>query len=111
MVEIIAIIRPTKLAETKRRLIEAGYPGYTCQKAMGRGKKPVAFLLADGTKIRTNLVTKRILNIMVPDEGKNEVVKALMDANSTGNPGDGKIFICPVEKSYNVRTRKLTDEV
>lgn len=111
MVEIIAIIRPNRLSETKQKLIEAGYPGYTCHRAMGRGKKPVDFLLADGTKIRTNLVSKRILNIMVPDEGRMEVIKAIMAANSTGNPGDGKIFVCPVEKSYNVRTRKQTDEV
>lgn len=106
MVEILAIIRPNRLADTKKKLIETGYPGFTCHKAMGRGKKPVAFMLADGSEIRTNLVNKRILNIMVPDEVEDEVVKAIMDANCTENPGDGKIFICPVEKSYNVRTRR-----
>lgn len=110
MVEIMAIIRPNKLAQTKRQLIETGYPGFTCHKAMGRGKKPVAFLLADGTKIRTNLVTKRVLDIVVPDEAEDKVVKAIMDVNSTGNPGDGKIFISKIEKSYRVRTRKSTSE-
>lgn len=111
MVEIFAIIRPQKLAATKKKLIETGYPGFTCHKAMGRGKKPVAFLLADGTTVRTNLVGKRVLNIMVPDEAEDEVVKAIIDINSTGNPGDGKIFVAPIEKSYRVRTRTLDNEV
>lgn len=110
MVEILAVIRPQKLAETKKKLIETGYPGFTCHKAMGRGKKPVAFLLADGTSIHTNLVAKRVLNMMVPDEAENEVVKAIIEVNSTGNPGDGKIFIAPIEKSYRVRTRTLEYE-
>ncbi len=111
MVEILAIIRPQKLAATKKKLIETGYPGFTCHRAMGRGKKPVAFLLADGTSVRTNLVGKRVLNIMVPDEAEDEVVKAIIDVNSTGNPGDGKIFVAPIEKSYRVRTRTLDNEV
>lgn len=110
MVEIFAVIRPQRLADTKRKLIEIGYPAFTCHKAMGRGKKPVAFLLADGNTIRTTLVNKRILNIVVPDEAEQEVVKAIMDANSMGNPGDGKIFVCPIEKSYKVRSRTETTE-
>lgn len=111
MVEILAVIRPQKLAETKKKLIETGYPAFTCHKAMGRGKKPVAFLLADGTAIRTNLVGKRVLNIMVPKEAEDDVVKAIIDVNSTGNPGDGKLFVMPVEKSYRVRTRTLEYDV
>lgn len=106
MVEIVAIIRPNCLSDTKKKLIEIGYPGYTCQKAMGRGKKPVKFMVADGSHIRTNLVNKRILNIIVPDEAENDVVKAIMQVNSTQTQGDGKIFICPIENSFNVRTRK-----
>ena len=111
MVEILAIIRPQRLAATKKKLIEPGSRGFPCHKAMGRGKKPVAFLLADGTTVRTNLVGKRVLNIMVPDEAEDEVVKAIIDVNSTGNPGDGKIFVIPIEKSYRVRTRRLDNEV
>lgn len=110
MVEILAIIRPQKLSETKKKLIETGYPGFTCHKAMGRGKKPVAFLLADGTSIRTDLVGKRMLNIMVPDEAEDDVVKAIIEVNSTGNPGDGKLFVMPIEKSYRVRNRMLDND-
>ncbi len=110
MVEIFAIIRPQKLTETKAKLIEVGYPAFTCIQAKGRGKKPVDFLLADGTKIRTSLVSKRVLIIVVPKDACNEVVKAIMDANSTGSPGDGKVFVSHIEKTYRVRSRSLISE-
>lgn len=110
MVEICAIIRPQRLADTKRKLIEVGHPGFTCHKAMGRGKRPVDFLLADGSTVKSSLVNKRILSIVVEDEAQKDVVKAIIDVNSTGTPGDGKIFVCPIEKSYNVRGRKKTEE-
>ncbi len=111
MVEILVVIRPNKLQETKKKLIETGYPAYTCQKAEGRGKEPVNMPLSDGSTIKTKLVNKRVLNIMVPDEAQEDVVDAIMEANSTGNHGDGKIFICPVEKSYKVRTYGMTKDI
>ncbi len=104
MVEIIIVIQPKKLAATKAKLIEVGFPAYTCQRAKGRGRKPRTYRLPDGSFGRTNLVNKRILNVMVPDSACDLVVQALLDANCTGTAGDGKIFICPVEKTYKVRT-------
>ncbi|MFI3213544.1 MAG: P-II family nitrogen regulator [Eubacteriales bacterium] len=109
MVEIFAIIRPQRLTETKNKLVEIGYPAFTCMQAKGRGKKPIDYFLADGTHIRTSLVSKRVLIIVVPKEVAKIVVKAIMCVNSTGNPGDGKIFVSPVEKSYRVRSRSLIE--
>jgi nitrogen regulatory protein PII 2 len=105
MVEIVALIRPNKFADTKNKLIETGYPAYTCHKVMGRGRKPVSYKLADGTPMMTNLVGKRMLSIVVPEEAEKKVIDAILEVNHTGNPGDGKIFVCPVEKTYHVRTR------
>ncbi|MFI3172779.1 MAG: P-II family nitrogen regulator [Eubacteriales bacterium] len=109
MVEIFAIIRPQSLTETKDKLVEIGYPAFTCIQAKGRGKKPVDFLLADGTQIRTSLVSKRVLILVVPRSVHKEVIKAIMSVNSTGNPGDGKIFVSQVEKTYRVRSRALIE--
>ncbi len=109
MVEIFAIIRPQRLTETKEKLVEIGYPAFTCIQAKGRGKKPVDFLLADGTQIRTSLVAKRVLIIVVPRSVHKEVIRAIMSVNSTGNPGDGKIFVSRVEKTYRVRSRVLIE--
>ena len=55
------------------------------------------------------LIPKRLFNICVPDEKAAAVVQAIIAANSTGHPGDGKIFVMPVGESYVVRTGERTD--
>ncbi len=102
MIEIMAIIRPNRTADTKRALIEVGFAGYTCIKAIGRGKKPVEQVLPDGTRITTKLVNKRLFLIVVPKEEEKKVVSALMKANCYEEPGDGKIFVSQVEDSFNI---------
>lgn len=106
MVEIIAVIRPNRIGITKEVLIKIGYPAFTCHKTVGRGKKPVDLHLPDGSSIRTSLVTKRVVSIIVPDEAEEEVVQAIISVNSTGMPGDGKIFVSEITQSYSVRTGK-----
>lgn len=107
MVEIIAIVRPNKTQATKRALIEAGCPGYTCQKVMGRGKKNVKIHLNDGSLIKTKLISKRFFIIIVEENKADEVVRKIMEVNHTGEPGDGKIFVSPVDSTYSVRKGKL----
>ncbi len=107
MVEIIAIVRPNKTQATKKALIEVGCPGYTCQKVMGRGKKPLKTHLDDGSFIKTQLISKRFFIIIAEDEKADIIVKKIMEVNNTGAPGDGKIFISPVTSTYSVRTGKL----
>ncbi|MGX7195671.1 P-II family nitrogen regulator [Enterococcus olivae] len=102
MIEIIAIVRPNKTSATKQALIKTGYPGYTCIRAVGRGKKTVEVILADGKKLKTKLVSKRLFLIVVEDVAKEEVVQAIIDANWSGNEGDGKIFVTKLTDSYNV---------
>jgi len=50
-------------------------------------------------------IPKRLLSIVVPDEDVNLIVEAIMKVNSTGNIGDGKIFVCPIEDSIRVRNK------
>ncbi|MDD8049094.1 MAG: P-II family nitrogen regulator [Thomasclavelia sp.] len=102
MIEIIAIIRPNKTSATKQALIDVGLPGYTCIKAFGRGKKPVDISLPDGTTISTKLMNKRVFLIVVPNESKEEVIKTILKVNSTGLPGDGKIFTINISDTYNI---------
>ncbi len=102
MIEIMAVVRPNKTSATKKALIDTGYPGYTCIRAVGRGKKTVEVILADGNKLKTKLVSKRVFLIVVEDEAKDEVIRAIMAANWSGNEGDGKIFVTELTDSYNV---------
>lgn len=108
MIEIMAMIRPNKTAATKQALIEVGYPGYTCIKAVGRGKKSVFMQLEDGSSLMTKLVIKRVFLIVVEDAGKDAVISAIMNVNHTGDPGDGKIFVSKITKSYQVHKEEVT---
>ena len=118
MKEVMAIVRLGKVNATKTALAEAGFPAFTCRKVMGRGKKvidpTVVQMIIDTDEVPVSavgecitealrLIPKRVFVLMVQDEEVKEVVDAIMEVNSTGNPGDGKIFILPVMESYRVR--------
>ncbi len=118
MKEVMAIVRLNKVSATKQALAEAGFPSFTCRKVMGRGKKMmdptvVAAILESGqlpvTTFGENitesyrLIPKRVFTLIVQNEDVSKIVDTLIDTNSTGNPGDGKIFVLPVMESYRVR--------
>lgn len=125
MKEVIAIVRQNKVNETKGALAEAGIPAFTCRKVLGRGKK-----LIDMTLLRdivesgeipasptgeylsemNRLISKRVFTIIVDDKEVDLVVKTIIDTNSTGNPGDGKIFILPIYENYRVRDGQATTD-
>lgn len=137
MKEICAIIRRDKLPETKTALAEAGYPALTIQSVEGRGKQKgdVACTLADmdqdgaacnslHVKLKPTpsayalehtlpkvalYVPKRMLTMMVPDSAVDAVVAAILKVNSTGQYGDGKIFVCPLEEASTIRTGLVGD--
>lgn len=122
MKEIMAIVRLNKVSETKDALAEAGYPAFTCRKVMGRGKKlidaslvstileagelPVSPLGEYFTE-NTRLIPKRYFTLIVQDDQVSKAVEVIMEVNTTGNPGDGKIFILPIIESIRVRDGQL----
>lgn len=125
MKEVMAIVRQNKVNVTKEALADAGIPAFTCRKVLGRGKKLIDMTLlrsivdsgevpatAEGEYLsETNrLISKRVFTIVVDDKDVDQVVNAIMDVNSTGNPGDGKIFILPISENYQVRNGEITTE-
>ncbi len=113
--EIIAIIRPNKMSDTKDVLNALGFPSMTAHRVMGRGKQKaiigeVSFeiqkkelLKEEGTM---RYIPKRLLSLIVDDEDASLVVEAIMRVNQTGNRGDGKIFVSPIEEAVRVRTKE-----
>ena len=101
MVEIIAIVRPNKTAETKQALLDIGKPGFTCVRVSGRGKQAVVRTFMDGSVITTGLNNKRMFII------EAEIVDKLMAVNCTGEHGDGRIFTVDLQSSYSVREGKV----
>ncbi|MDR3223571.1 MAG: P-II family nitrogen regulator [Methanobrevibacter sp.] len=114
MKEIIAIIRPSMINKTKEVLDVLGHPALTAVSVFGRGKQKS--ILSEVKSVKDNpelqqqpgrmaYIPKRLLSIVVPDEDVNLIVEAIMKVNHTGNIGDGKIFLCPVEDSIRVRNK------
>lgn len=119
MKEVMAFIRTNKVNVTKKALGEAGFPSFMCRPCMGRGKKQIdpallKYVMDTGGIPLSNvgesftegarLIAKRFFTLIVDDEQVEAAVKTIIDANQTGNPGDGKIFILPILETYKVRT-------
>lgn len=121
MKEILAIVRMNRMNATKQALANAGVASFTARKVVGRGKGKVDYLLLQGAQQGyeeaisqlmpgPKLIPKRLINIVVPDAMVKTVVRTIIEANQTGSPGDGKIFVMPVSEAYRVRTGERDDE-
>lgn len=115
MKEIIAVVRMNMMNQTKKALTDAGIDAFFAHEAQGRGKgfvnpavlegagqgyEEAASLLGEKGK----LYPKRMVSVVTRDELVGDVVQAIILANQTGKPGDGKIFVLPVSDSVRVRT-------
>ena len=118
MKQVIAIIRMNMMNATKQALIEAGFPAFTVRKVLGRGKGNVDFRVIQGAEAGAPeaiarlkddgpmLIPKRLMNLVVPDELVPKLIETVIKINRTGNRGDGKIIVLPIEEAVRVRTNE-----
>jgi nitrogen regulatory protein P-II 1 len=105
MKKIEAIIRPEKLDDVKHALAEKGYIGLNIVGVTGRGvQKGIVHAGRAGTAYSVDMLPKVKLETVVEDKNVEEVVSTIQKAANTGNIGDGKIFIIPVDDAIRVRT-------
>ena len=108
MKEIIVLIRREKTKATKQKLADQGFIPYTEKQILGRGKQLGLHYPVGESRPWPSLgipfLPKCMLTIFVNDEEVNRVVEILLDSNRTGEIGDGKIFVCPVEDVIRIRT-------
>jgi nitrogen regulatory protein PII 2 len=109
MKEVLAIIQMNKMEATKNALDVIGIPSITAYKVTGRGKQkglviPHPSELVEADKRSMKYIPKRMISVMVEDEFVPAVVAVITKVNRTGNYGDGRIFICPVEEAVRIRT-------
>ena len=105
--ELIAIIRPGRAKLTKQKLAEKDFVAYTEERVLGRGKqRGVQYGLEAGSngKGGISFLPKRMLSLFVNDEDLEVVLSIFIEANKTGEMGDGKIFVCSVEDVVRIRT-------
>ncbi|WP_410766046.1 P-II family nitrogen regulator [Haloferax sp. DFSO60] len=103
---IMAVIRPDKLADVKRALAEAGAPSLTVTNVSGRGSQPAKKGQWRGEEYTVDLHQKVKIECVVADTPAEDVVDAIVEAAHTGEKGDGKVFVMPVESAVQVRTGK-----
>ncbi len=109
--------------ETKQALSDAGLPSFTATgRVFGRGKGKWDAKVMEGVKENTpeaiailgpepRLRPHRLITLIVPDSKVKTAVSAIMSSNSTGTPGDGKIFVLPASEAISVRTGERGDTV
>jgi Amt family ammonium transporter len=101
---VTAIIRPDRLREVKTALAQVGAPSLTVTNVSGRGSQPAKTGQWRGEEYTVDLHQKVKVECAVADVPADEVVEAIREAADTGEPGDGKIFVIPVEDACQVRT-------
>jgi Amt family ammonium transporter len=107
---VTAIIRPDKLGEVKKSLAEAEAPSLTVTNVSGRGSQPAKKGQWRGEEYTVDLHQKVKIECVVADVPTEDVVGAIADAANTGEPGDGKIFVMPIEDALQIRTGKRGTE-
>jgi nitrogen regulatory protein PII len=103
---VVAYIRPDKLADVKRALAETGAPSLTVTNVSGRGSQPAKKGQWRGEEYTVDLHQKVKIECVVADIPAEDVVDAIAEGAQTGEPGDGKVFVLPVESARQIRTGK-----
>ena len=106
MKKIEAIIRPFKLDEVKEALVEEGIRGLTISEVRGYGRQKGHTETYRGSEYQIEFIPKIKIEIVVDDALLEKVVDAILRTAKTGQVGDGKIFVIPVEEVVRIRTEE-----
>jgi len=101
---VVAVIRPEKLNDVLVELFKAEVQGLTISEVRGHGGEMEQVETYRGTTVKMALSEKVRIEIGVSDHFVETTVKAILRGARTGQVGDGKIFVVPVEKIYRIRT-------
>jgi nitrogen regulatory protein P-II 1 len=110
MKKVEAIIRPEKIQDVKAALDKLGCIGMTITEVKGRGKQGGITQQWRGRQYHIDLLPKIKIELVVKTKYVDKVVNTIIESARTGNTGDGKIFVSPVERVYRVRTGELDED-
>jgi nitrogen regulatory protein P-II 1 len=101
---VVAIVRPDRLGSVLEELFKAEVQGVSISRVQGHGGERDQVETYRGTTVKMELSEKIRLEIGVSNHFVEPTVNAIMRGARTGEVGDGKIFVVPVEKVYRIRT-------
>ncbi len=104
--KIEAIIRKDKVNDVKDALGKIGIVGLNMFEIRGHGRQGGIQLLGRAGTYQVNMLTKIQINIVLSDRNLEETIQTILNAAYTGEPGDGLLFVYPVEEVIRVRTRE-----
>lgn len=110
MKRVEAIIQPSRLDDVVERLQLIGVTGMTISEVKGFGRTAGRTEVYRGSAYRIDFIPKIRLQAVVPDDRVAQTVAAIVVRARTGNIGDGKIFVFPVDDAVRVRTGETGDD-
>ncbi len=104
MKKIEAIIKPFKLEEVKEAIMELGIMGMTISEVKGFGRQKGHKEIYRGAEYTVDFIPKIKIEVVVDTARVQDVIDAIIKTANTGQIGDGKIFVLPLEKAIRIRT-------
>jgi nitrogen regulatory protein P-II 2 len=101
---VIAVIKPFKLDEVRDALTRIGIHGMTVSEVKGYGRQKGHTEIYRGAEYAVNFLPKLRLEVAIASEQLDQVMEQLQAAARTGQIGDGKIFVTPIEQAVRIRT-------
>ncbi|HMT05307.1 MAG: P-II family nitrogen regulator [Solirubrobacterales bacterium] len=111
MKKIEAFIRHEAFEPIRSELLERGFPSISIVEAKGSGRQKGIVEQYRGSTVTVNVRPKLKLEVVVADTDKDLIVETILRHARTGEIGDGKIFVLPVEEAIRIRTGERGDEV
>jgi nitrogen regulatory protein P-II 1 len=108
--KIEAIIREDKLNDVKEALREIGIVGLNVFEIRGHGRQGGITLVGRSGSYQVDMLVKIQLNIILSEQNLEETIETILNSASTGQTGDGLIFVYPVEEAIRIRTRERGHE-
>ncbi len=101
---IVAIVRPSKVEDIKDALAELQISGMTITEVRGHGRQRGQTAIYRGKEYNVSLLPKIKVEVVLPDDLVDDAIGTIIATARTGEIGDGRVFVLPVEHGYNIRT-------
>lgn len=107
---VTAVIKPFRLDDVREALAEVGVHGTTMSEVKGFGRQKGHTELYRGAEYAVDFLPKVKLEVAVSDDQVDRVVEAITEAAKTGQIGDGKIFVSPLDRAVRIRTGEIDQD-
>jgi nitrogen regulatory protein P-II 1 len=104
---VTALVKPFKLDDVKEALTQLGLPGITVTEAKGFGRQRGHTEVYRGAEYTVEFVPKTRIEVLIDDDDARRVADTIVNAARTGQIGDGKVWISPVDTIIRVRTGEM----